>query len=803
MNENHKPAELYPKYNTIEYTLSNQQQQQQLGNISRTTSATGYTAPRDGNNGQLNLPPVFLFVVDTQVDMEELTAIKESISMSLSILPPQALVGLITFDRDVTIYVMVNTLLIDTYIFHGLTAPSTKTIQRHLQVELLMTGMTQTYGQVTPSPTGNKFLRPLIECEMYLQEILLGLEPKNRPVHKDKRPLRASGTALSIAISLLELCYPKNTGSGRVFTFLGGPCSYGPGMVVDDDLINSIRSHHDIDTNNCPYLKKTTRFYENLAKSACGNGHVVDLFACSVNQVGLYEMKSFAKYTGGHMVMCEAFNSPQFITSYQRLFSLDEQGNLEMAFNATVEVKTSRELKVDNVLSPFVSCNESSHIVAGFELNDKYINMLTIPCLTPRTNIYMNFEVVASEPSTNQDNKCYIQFITHYQQLSGSPKVRVTTVSRGMADPQRENGIVLRYFDQETAAVLTARMALDKSEEAFIDESDVLRYVDRKLIRLSERFAIFSNNDRETCVFQDSFSLYPQFMFHFRRSQFIQLFNNSPDQTTFYKCMLNRENVTECLTMIQPVLRRYSISSTEAVLLDTLSIQPDCLLLLDTYFVVLIYSGKTIVAWKEEKYHERNEYAHIKELLNRPIQDVQEILSQRSIYPQYTETQEGVAAVRYPSCLACTGTESTYTHTYILFKSEMMSSFYPVQINIGKGHNTCHQLQKHTLWVAVSVLLRGTSRVPMFTAEDGVGVRLLSSSSAHHKYYNGLLLKLCHTFHLFFLFGTLELNMFTQVPRFNECIRSSWCEDAVGVGARESSAPPPEPLSPQGGWCWA
>ena len=42
-------------------------------------------------------PPVFLIVLDTCIDKEELTALKESLQMSLSLLPPEALVGLITF----------------------------------------------------------------------------------------------------------------------------------------------------------------------------------------------------------------------------------------------------------------------------------------------------------------------------------------------------------------------------------------------------------------------------------------------------------------------------------------------------------------------------------------------------------------------------------------------------------------------------------------------------------------------------------------------------------------------------------
>ena len=62
-------------------------------------------------------------------------------------------------------------------------------------------------------------------------------------------------------------------------------------------------------------------------------------------QVGLHEMKYCSNYTGGHMVLGDSFNSSLFRTTFQRVFQRDEQGNLEMAFNATFEVKTSRELK--------------------------------------------------------------------------------------------------------------------------------------------------------------------------------------------------------------------------------------------------------------------------------------------------------------------------------------------------------------------------------------------------------------------------------------------------------------------------
>lgn len=48
-------------------------------------------------------PLVFLFVVDTCMDEEELGALRDSLQMSLSLLPKNALVGLITFGQMVQV----------------------------------------------------------------------------------------------------------------------------------------------------------------------------------------------------------------------------------------------------------------------------------------------------------------------------------------------------------------------------------------------------------------------------------------------------------------------------------------------------------------------------------------------------------------------------------------------------------------------------------------------------------------------------------------------------------------------------
>lgn len=43
-------------------------------------------------------------------------------------------------------------------------------------------------------------------------------------------------------------------------TFIGGACSHGPGMVVNEELKTPIRSWHDIKEDNAPYMRKVV-FY--------------------------------------------------------------------------------------------------------------------------------------------------------------------------------------------------------------------------------------------------------------------------------------------------------------------------------------------------------------------------------------------------------------------------------------------------------------------------------------------------------------------------------------------------------------
>ncbi|EDW24882.1 GL24389 [Drosophila persimilis] len=608
ISEQHQPAELIPGFSTIEYTITR--------------------AP--------TMPPVFIFLVDTCMDEEELDALKDSLQMSLSLLPPNALVGLITFGKMIQVHELGAEGCSKSYVFRGTKDLTAKQVQDMLGIGRGAAPGPQQPGQAMPGqqrpnapaagapvPPAHRFLQPISQCDAALGDLLSELQRDPWPVPQGKRYLRSTGAALSIAVGLLECTYP-NTG-GRIMSFVGGPCSQGPGQVVDDELKHPIRSHHDIHKDNVKFMKKAIKHFDALALRAATNGHSVDIYSCALDQTGLLEMKQLCNSTGGHMVMGDSFNSSLFKQTFQRVFARDSRNDLKMAFNATLE-------------SPSVSDVE---IGMGNTVQWKLCT------LNPSSTVAYFFEVVNQHAAPiPQGGRGCIQFITQYQHPSGQRRIRVTTLARNWADATTNVHHISAGFDQEAAAVLMARMVVYRAET---DEGpDILRWVDRQLIRLCQKFGEYTKDDPNSFRLSQNFSLFPQFMYHLRRSQFLQVFNNSPDETTFYRHMLMREDLTQSLIMIQPILYSYSFNGPpEPVLLDTASIQADRILLMDTFFQILIYHGETIAQWRALKYQDMPEYENFKQLLQAPVDDAQEILQTRFPMPRYIDTEHGGSQARF------------------------------------------------------------------------------------------------------------------------------------------------------------
>ncbi|KAM4116784.1 hypothetical protein ACJW30_02G074900 [Castanea mollissima] len=648
IGETNLPAELFPTYSTVEYSflnpklngMSSPSSSVSLASMSMSMSMASSFSSTSSLSGLDSLRkvvgPAFVFVVDTCTAEEELGALKNELLLVVEQLPENALVGLVTFDSMVRVHDLGFSECSRVVLFHGEREISSEQTQQFLG----LTRTRQQYLGKTPVIQKQGFLLPVSECEFNITSAIeeIHSSPQVMPGH---RPLRSTGTAILAALGLLEGCL-ANIGS-RIMVFTSGPATLGPGIVVDSDFRSSIRTHRDLINGHAPYYSKSSSFYKQVSPRLSDASIVLDLFACSLDQVGAAELKDPVERSGGFMMLVESFESSQFRKCLRHIFSRDEEGNLKMHFDATIEIVTTKDLKICGALGPCVSLHKKNNLVSNNEIGEGGTYMWKLGTLTSKTCFSFFFQV-NEEHKVQPGSAFSIQFITRYRHGNMGIRKRVTTVARRwVANNSPE---IAAGFDQEAAASVMARLAIQRAEDC--QARDVIRWLDDTLIRFASKFGDYVQEDPSSFRLSSNFSLYPQFMYYLRRSQFIDVFNSSPDETSFFRLMLNREGVVGSLIMIQPTLLQYSFDGPPIpVLLDVRSISPDVILLFDSYFHVVIHCGSKIAQWRKLGYDKDPNHENLRKLLEAPEVDAEQLIVDRVPVPKIIKCDQHSSQARF------------------------------------------------------------------------------------------------------------------------------------------------------------
>jgi protein transport protein SEC23 len=622
------PPELFPQHLAVEYTLA------------------------QASHSPQSTPLALAFVLDACLPDSELSNATESIEQVLTLLPSHTAIALITFDKNVCLHALSGPS--NGFSRSVLLSGSKDMSGDHIRALLNVGRKAPSHSSAPAHDPSARFVCKYSDCELTLEHVLHSIQPSPHLSKEGHRRERAVGTALNVATSLMEM-YSYNRG-GRVMLLTGGPPTVGPGKIVDTDRESELRTHHDFEKGNVKHFKNAKQHYDSLAVRLAEQSCGLDVFACSMDQCGVSEMKDAINCTGGTVVLAESFASDNYRRTLNHMFSseLDENDGSEKlrgCYGGQISVLGPKDVRVNGAIGPVsrgttpknVGMCSPSDITLGIGETTTW----NLPTFREGTTLSVYFDVANSQQShaNGAGSTLLLQFQCTYTTAAGERRMRVMTVPRTWA--ASSDAEIAAGFDQVAAAVATARHVAFKAEN---DEPfDIMRWLDRQLIRLCVKYGDYTVDNADSFNLQPNFALFPQFLFNLRRSQFLQVFNNVPDETAYYRLMLCREDCDNTVLMMQPSLQRYSLESPhpEPVLLDAGSVRPDVTLLLDTYFLVLVHYGSHVAAWREAEYHQDPQYVALKHLIEQPHKDAKEIERNRFPTPTMKDVDQHGSQARF------------------------------------------------------------------------------------------------------------------------------------------------------------
>lgn len=195
--------------------------------------------------------PAYLFLIDLCVSEKELASIQEEMGNTISLLPDNTRVGIVTFNKFVHVYELASKINV-VYCVNGSKEYSTKQLMEIMGI---------TIGSDPRMQTEEVLKRFVVDLHHHRERILRRLRDiKPDPfIYVGERPLRVTGQALNVATFLAEVSHAPP----KIVLLVGGPCTGGPGQVIAQNYKLQMRSAEELGKgDNIPFFEKARKFYE-------------------------------------------------------------------------------------------------------------------------------------------------------------------------------------------------------------------------------------------------------------------------------------------------------------------------------------------------------------------------------------------------------------------------------------------------------------------------------------------------------------------------------------------------------------
>jgi protein transport protein SEC23 len=185
---------------------------------------------------------------------------KNAISETIGLLPPQSRVGIMTFGEYVSIYdlyccsesiLSVNEDISANFVpvsvvFRSQSSP--EEFRKFLDLPPVKIDNNIPLPFLSSSTGMARYFVPFSVVEFSLMSILNSIKSDGKnPEGSMKRQPNCFGLAFDIASTLMECCCYRT--GGRLFAFIGAPCTVGPGIITDLNGPKRMRTHYDLEND--------------------------------------------------------------------------------------------------------------------------------------------------------------------------------------------------------------------------------------------------------------------------------------------------------------------------------------------------------------------------------------------------------------------------------------------------------------------------------------------------------------------------------------------------------------------------
>ncbi|GMM36278.1 hypothetical protein DASC09_036030 [Saccharomycopsis crataegensis] len=589
---------------------------------------------------------VYMYMIDLLTEKDELSSLKSSILESVSALPANSVVIVITYDSK-TIRIHDS----DTGIPHAFD------IESPIDVKNMRNNLfSGSYDRFRI----NKYLYNLNDSVQLtnLQSSLNNLSTTNIEKPKGQRHTRITGTALQIAMELvkvmkleiLPILANKLSFIVNVLVFISGPCTTGAGKIISPSLKSNFRNHNVIveSFSELNQLNYAVKFYSDLIyanvgllygldsehrafNKNCNISIKFDIFSANYDETGLFEMQNLCNLTGGRLILSDSFDTNIFKQNFLKVFPGSQN---RLNYNGRLDILTSCNLKINGAIGPLVSLKNHSQYASDLRIGESLTNSWLINSFqdTNFTVFFQQEDFIGKKRLKN--DFYYVQFKLRYKNRDEN-FLKIITVEKKNGHTPAE---LAEGFDQVAYLGILAKKVVydnlfnlkydDLNEDLDLMFKNLIVEFGRVLIE--EPTSVWSNEKFHNFITENSlielnskFNLIPEFFYYLKKSYIVRKFNITPDETSFYNNILLQSNAKVTRLIVNSSLYNVSVhgfpnivsSDTnfdiaalkyEQIFLtpipldaDALSISNNNIFIFDDFFHILIHYGSSISYYRD------------------------------------------------------------------------------------------------------------------------------------------------------------------------------------------------------------